>query len=118
MIITIKRVPVRLTAKRTTVNFHPIDETSNNSKGILILVHEHMKSKTLEILLPFFRSMPAIGSNAYNGTAVTIPKSKDKSMPFRPDSFPVTLVMISLFTQTSSKPTIIKMGTRENMKLM
>lgn len=101
-----------------TVNFHPIEETSNNSSGILILLLEHIKIKIFEILPPLFSNIPATGSKAYNGTAVTDPRRIEIQIPRIPDFLPIILIIISFSTQTSSKPIQIKTGVNIIMKFV
>ena len=104
--------------KRIRVNCKPIDETSNNNKGILMLVQEQIKIRTFDNLLPFFKSIPATGNKAYSGTAVTTPKKKDTKIPAAPDCSPIILCMASFFTQTSSKPIQMKTGVNISKKFI
>ena len=53
------------------MNFHPIEEASNKSIGILVVDHAPIKIKTFENLLPLCRSTPAIGKAAYNGPYIS-----------------------------------------------
>lgn len=107
-----------LTTNLVNVNFHPNEDTSNSNNGIRMLAHEQMKIKTFVMRLPFFNIIPATGRSAYNGTAVITPKRKAIKIPRMPDLSPRILIILSLSTHISSKPTHIKTGVNMNTKLI
>lgn len=92
------------------MNFHPIEEASNNSMGILVVDHAPIKINTLVNLLPFCKRTPATGKAAYKGPAEAEPKKNAIKTPRNPDFSPINFIIVSRCTHTSNSPSRINMG--------
>lgn len=73
VIYAISTIPGMSIIKRVIMNFHPIEDASNNSIGVLVVRQALIKIKTLENLLPLFMRTPATGAAGYNGPAAAEP---------------------------------------------
>ena len=61
-------------------------------------------------LEPFFNNTPATGKAAYKGPAAAEPRKNASKTPIIPELSPMYLIIVSLFTHTSSSPSKMKIG--------
>ncbi len=103
-------IPGILINNLVNINDHPIEPASNNNIGILVVAHAPMNNNTFENLHPFFISTAATGNAAYRGPAEKEPNRSAREMPSNPEFSPINLIIVSLGTHTSKRPSRRKIG--------
>ena len=103
-------IPNKLITKRVMVKERPIEVLSNINMGIFVVDHAPKRTKTFLKEDPFLSKVMATGKAAYNGPAATDPNKKAMSKPNPLDSGPISFIIFSLSTHTSSSPIRMKIG--------
>lgn len=92
------------------VNLYPKEEISKRRVEILVTHHAFIKMMMLLNLAPFFISTAVKGKAAYIGPAAIEPITIDRSIPRKPELFPIYFIRDSLEIHTSINPSITIIG--------
>ena len=95
-------------------NLLPKAAISKRNIGILVVDQAPIKIRIFINFTPFFIKTAATGKAPYRGPAAAEPIKIANNTPLSPDPSPMYFIMVSLGTQTSSRPRRRKIGGMTN----